>query len=381
MKKRMIFHVPLKLRDGYISGSTIRPQKMMAAFRSVGYEVDAVWGTSSERKLKIGEIRRNIENGVKYDFLYAENNTVPRLIATDEHHIPRHPFVDRCFFAYLKKQMIPMGIFYRDMYWKYPKAMADLSWWKRNLIIALQKRELAEYEQLFDVLFLPSMRCLKPLETKFSGTICSLPPGVPKAQPEIKVQHDKLHIFYVGGIGNQYDLRLFLSVVGKMPEIDFTLCCRKINWEPIKLMYEPYLAENIHIIHKQGEVELLPYFHKADVACMFFKPDIYREMAMPVKLFEYMANLLPIISNDGNAAGDFVRENDIGWSLPYEEKSLRECLSKLVADYEMIAYKRANIERILPDNTWEARADMAAKILREKGRYIERENRIFGTGQ
>ena len=173
MMKRMIFHVPLKLREGYVSGSTIRPQKMMEAFRSLGYEVDAIWGTSSERKIKIEEIKSNIESGAKYDFLYAENSTVPRLIATDKHHVPRHPFVDGDFFAYLKKKKIPMGIFYRDMYWKYPDAMKNLSWWKRKLIIALQKQELAEYEQLFDVLFLPSMRCLKPLGTKFSGTISS----------------------------------------------------------------------------------------------------------------------------------------------------------------------------------------------------------------
>lgn len=366
MMKRMIFHVPLKLREGYVSGSTIRPQKMMEAFRSLGYEVDAIWGTSSERKIKIEEIKSNIESGAKYDFLYAENSTVPRLIATDKHHVPRHPFVDGDFFAYLKKKKIPMGIFYRDMYWKYPEAMKNLSWWKRKLIIALQKQELAEYEQLFDVLFLPSMRCLKPLDTKFFGTICALPPGMPKTQPKTKDRHDKLHIFYVGGIGSQYDLRLFLSVVREMPEIDFTLCCRKVNWEPVKATYESYITDNIHIIHEQGEAELSPYFRQADVACMFFKPDRYIEMAMPVKLFEYMANLLPIISNKGNAAGDFVQENDIGWSLPYEKESLRGCLQKLASDYEEIAFKRVNIEKILPDNTWEARAGMAAQILQKK---------------
>ena len=87
---------------------------------------------------------------------------------------------------------------------------------------------------------------------------------------------------------------------------------------------------------------------------------------MPVKLFEYMANLLPIISNKGNAAGDFVQENDIGWSLPYEKESLRGCLQKLASDYEEIAFKRVNIEKILPDNTWEARAGMAAQILQKK---------------
>lgn len=368
MMRRMIFHVPLKLKDGYISGSTIRPQKMMMAFRDLGYKVDVIWGTSSERKAKIKEIRNNIDVGVQYDFLYAENNTAPRLLATDGYRILRHPFVDRNFFAYVRSKNIPMGIFYRDMYWKYPAAMEGLSWWKRNLIIALQKRELAEYEQLFDVLFLPSMRCLKPLETKFSGEVCSLPPGMPDVHLNDKKKHEKLNVFYVGGIGSQYDLRLFLSVVKEMPEIDFTLCCRRVNWEPVKSEYMHYLADNIHIIHEQGEEALQPYFQQADVACMFFKPDMYIEMAMPVKLFEYMANLLPIISNEGNAAGDFIQENNIGWTLPFEKESLRECLKNLASDNSSIATKRANIEKILPDNTWKARAGKAAQLLMAAGK-------------
>ncbi len=360
--KRMIFHVPLKLRDGYTSGSTIRPQKMIVAFQRIGYDVDVVWGTSSERKIKIEEIKKNIREGEYYDFLYAENNTVPALIATDSYHLPRHPLVDNSFFSLLRNNGIPMGVFYRDLYWKYNHIVESDSWWKRKLIIALQKRELAGYEKNFDVLFLPSMRCLKPLETKFSGVVKALPPGIPKVNMESKIPHDKLNIFYVGGIGDQYDLRLFLSVVGDMQNVEFTLCCREINWEPVKHIYGEYLRPNIHIIHEQG-TGLIPYFRQADIACLYFKPDIYREIAMPVKLFEYMAHSLPMISNIGNAAGDFIKENDIGWTLPYDKEFLRNCLQNLVKYPELIRKKAENIQRIIPDNTWEARAQTAADIL------------------
>ena len=364
MNKRMIFHVPLKLQDGYVSGSTIRPQRMMKAFQEIGYKVDVVWGTSSERKIAIQKIKKRIVSGVKYDFLYAENNTAPRLIATDKHHIPRHPFVDKNFFVFLKEHNIPMGIFYRDLYWKYPKSMENLSWWKRKLIIYMQKRELAEYEQLFDVLFLPSMRCLEPLETVFSREIYPLPPAAPNLDLKESIKENgKLNVFYVGGLGYQYDLSLFLSVVREFSNIDFVLCCRTNDWEREKDKLNEFMGENIHIIHEQG-IGLEKYYKNADIACLFIKPDIYIEMAMPVKLFEYLGHGLPMISVSNVAAADFIESIDAGWTLPHSRELLRSLLQELIDNPATIAEKRVNIKKALKDNTWEARAEQVVQYLR-----------------
>ena len=112
----IIFHHPLPLEENPKSASRIRPLRMLESFRKLGCRVDLVTGYSSERKHRIKMIKNNIKDGIKYDFLYAESSTMPTLL-TDRHHLPLHPFMDWFFFRFCKKNDIPIGLFYRDIYW------------------------------------------------------------------------------------------------------------------------------------------------------------------------------------------------------------------------------------------------------------------------
>ena len=70
MIKRCIFHIPNYIDLNRKSASNIRPFKMIKAFENIGYQVDCIMGYGKERKKKsIKEIKKNIRNGVKYDFL------------------------------------------------------------------------------------------------------------------------------------------------------------------------------------------------------------------------------------------------------------------------------------------------------------------------
>lgn len=79
-EKRCIFHIPNYIDKTSKSGSSVRPQMMIKAFEEIGYHVDYVMGYGKERKSQIEKIKRNIRNGVKYEFLYAENSTTPTLL-------------------------------------------------------------------------------------------------------------------------------------------------------------------------------------------------------------------------------------------------------------------------------------------------------------
>ncbi len=92
---------------------------MMEAFRSLGIEVDVVSGYSSERAAAISRIERGLRQGVHYAFMYGESSTEPTLL-TDRHHLPLHPTLDFGFFARLKARAVPLGVFYRDIYWRFP---------------------------------------------------------------------------------------------------------------------------------------------------------------------------------------------------------------------------------------------------------------------
>ena len=77
---------------------------------------------------------------------------------------------------------------------------------------------------------------------------------------------------------------------------------------------------------------------------------------MPVKLFEYMGNLTPIIATSGSAAGEFVESNDIGWNISYNDNSLEKLLVKILKDRNLLIEKRNNLASALQRNTWKARA-------------------------
>ena len=87
------------------AGSSVRPNQMLNAFKLCGYIVDDVTGYGSERKQKIREIKKNIKNGVKYDFVYSESINIPTVLS-EENHIPIYPFPGFFIFYILQKSRI-----------------------------------------------------------------------------------------------------------------------------------------------------------------------------------------------------------------------------------------------------------------------------------
>ena len=104
-EKRCIVHIPNHIEKSGKSGSNIRPIKMKQAFEENGYLVEYISGYGTERKVQINKIKRNIRNGIKYDFLYSESSTMPTLL-TEKNHLPRYPFLDFSFFKFCKKNGI-----------------------------------------------------------------------------------------------------------------------------------------------------------------------------------------------------------------------------------------------------------------------------------
>ena len=72
--KRMVFHHPKSLESKLDGASRLRPHKMIKAFKDIGYEVEIIEGNSNQRLEKINQIKKNVSEGIKYDFLYSEND-------------------------------------------------------------------------------------------------------------------------------------------------------------------------------------------------------------------------------------------------------------------------------------------------------------------
>ncbi|MBS6519618.1 MAG: glycosyltransferase [Clostridiales bacterium] len=353
------------------SGSNIRPRKMLDAFKDNGYEVDVVMGDGKARKEQIREIKQKIRCGKKYDFVYSESSTMPTLL-TEKNHLPRYPILDFSFLKFCKKNNIHVGLFYRDIQWKFSIYKDNVPILKRMLSVPLYKYDLKQYEKILDVFYLPTSRManyliehkklLDKMQVLMPG--CELNKSVLKQKDDyfMKRNKEKIEIFYVGGVSRIYDLRKFLQVVCENEVVSATICCRESEWIQSKKMYEEYLCERIKIVHTSGK-GLEEYYQKSDICCAFAGTGEYMSMAMPVKVFEYLAHVTPIIATKNTVAGDFVRENKIGWTVEYDVKKLSQLLKKLIDNPDEIRGVHERQVDILKQNTWKNRAQKVIKDL------------------
>ena len=355
---RIVFHHPLPLDPSSKSASGIRPIRMLEAFQALDIEVTLVTGYSNERKRAIAYVEDVVRSGKKYDFVYSESSTMPTVL-TDRHHLPLSPMADFLFFRFCRMNSIPIGLFYRDIYWLFEEYGRGLNPIKVLLAKAAYRFDLWVYNQTLDKLYLPSVEMGRYVPYVNPEIFEALPPG--HTSPEVggdsvgfRGQSRPLRLFYVGGMSSHYQLHELFKVASELPQIELTVCTREEEWSAEKDSY-PALTPNIRVIHKAGtamEEEL----RRSDIAVLFVKPQEYREFASPVKLYEYLGFCKPILASEGTLAGKFVAENDVGWTIPYDKEPLKQLLIALVKDPSQVSGRFRNLKDVAINHSWEARA-------------------------
>lgn len=364
MSSRIIFHLPWKLREEVLSASQIRPRKMMEAFKSLGYEIDIVMGSTLERKVAIAQIYRNIADGVVYDFCYSESSVGPTLITNGYKEFLLHGSPDLKFLRQLRKKNIKVGMFYRDIYWKIKGYLSRNPFLKAIIFRVLYNWDLFCYRRSLDVIFLPSAIMGTYLgNTPFLKI--PLPSGCNITEKSVKPQaSEKLSLMYVGGIGEHYNLDLLLDVLADYSdEIELLLCVRKNEWTDFLKSRKGSVSENVRVFHKSGE-GLKSIYKMADIGSLYMAPEEFRSFAMPYKLFEYIEQDLPILASEDTEAGRFISQNGVGWSIAYTEKALKSWCDSLVQSRSDIKNIASNIDKFKMLNTWTERAKEVSVYLK-----------------
>lgn len=366
--KKMIYYYPNPLSQNPNSGSSIRPLKMLNAFIELGYDVELISGYSSTRKKDIERVKRNIRAGVKYSFMYGENTSMPTALS-DENHLPLHPILDLTFFKFLSQNNIPVGLFYRDIYWKFEVYRKQVKLHKRIPAKFFYHTELFVLNRYLTKFYLPSLKMLDYVPYIKQSIASALPPANDflKNMP-IRQISPPLKLLYVGGISDSYKMHELLKGVSKTENIELTICTREEDWHNTCHEYSKYLSDNISIVHKSGD-QLQQLYLEHDISMMYFLADEYRKFAMPVKLFEYISREKPIIASEGMLVSTIVEDLDVGWVVEYDADKLHNFLTDLVQNNAEIYSKINNCKLIKPSNTWLARAKQV------EGDLLNRENK------
>ncbi|MDP9804988.1 hypothetical protein [Acinetobacter calcoaceticus] len=351
--KNIIFHCPFPLDNKAKSASGIRPIKMLNAFRSLGYNIDLVVGYSDERRIAIKKIKEKIQNGYSYSFVYSESSTMPTAL-TDPHHLPLNPFLDFNFFNFLKKNNIRIGLFYRDIHWKFDHYGIGLSWYKKQLALFFYYFDLKQYNKLVDVFYLPSMQMGKYIDYIDTIKFKALPPAHDLSNyGDLTPVSNIINLLYVGGIGENYKLNKLFEAMILIPNINLTICTREADWEKNKDKYT-VIPKNIRIVHESGK-GLDELYRTSHIALLFVEPKDYWDFAVPFKLFEYIGRNKPIICCKNTWTGDFVEEKNIGWVIDYNVQAFVDLLSNL--NPSSIIDSTEKVIEIKGNESWISRAE------------------------
>jgi len=371
--KNIIFHVPMKINEEYISGTMIRPKRMKEAFEKIGYKVYPIIGSSTERAKAVSEINNLINSGHKFEFLYSESANFPTILL-DEDHIPRHPFLDFNFFRFIKAHKIPIGLFYRDIYWRFETYKKEVNFFKRCIVIPLFLYDLLKYKSLVDILFVPSNSFINYLPINFDiEKIYPLPPGciIPQKQ-YFRREGRPFTILYVGNIAlPEHDISMLFRIakrlVVKNEEITFLISCPLNAWEEWASYYLSMVGGkmplNIKLYHKKPD-DIESLFFESD---LFFIPinDEYSKIASHIKFYEAIGYGVPIIVavNGDSELGNFVKREKVGWVVEYSEERVIQFLNYLLSNPQEVKVKKENVIRVREKHTWEERARLVAHLL------------------
>ncbi len=346
------------------SASGIRPIKMLEAFKELGYEVALVAGYGAERSEAIKKIKIDIAAGSKYQFCYSESSTQPTLL-TEKHHFPLYPMLDFSFFSLLKKNNIPIGLFYRDIYWVFEEYNKTIQFIKAFIAKIFYKYDLIRYNQIVTRLYLPSIEMAHYVPIISPSLFSVSPPGlVPKENDKINSfggSSRRISLLYVGGISYFYEMHELFKAL-PVDGVRMTLCTRESDWSIVRDVYPESEKSCIDIVHKSGD-ELKNLYVAADIGMLFVKPDEYWAFSEPFKLYEYLGCFKPIIASEGTLAAKFVKDHKVGWVIPYSSSALKELLLHLQDNPEEIAYAKLRCKSIALKHTWMERAKKIASDL------------------
>ncbi|WP_149302594.1 glycosyltransferase [Cutibacterium modestum] len=359
--RRCIYHVPYPLDPNTTFGGQKRAVAMFKALVEWG-EVWLVAGNANQRRRRMKVVMDAVRAGTRFEFCYSESSTMPTTL-TEPHHLPTHPVQDFAFLTRLRRHGIPVGLFYRDVYWKFPLYGEGVPKAKQLVAQTMYRYDLLAYRQCLDVLFLPSLRMGEWVDVGDRVKKVALPPGHDIDETPTAPPSSPLSMFYVGGLGSLYDLSDFCEAVASVPETSLTICTRPKEWEQARKDYGPLMGDNIKVVHANGKKELEPYFAAANVAVLAMAPHEYRGFAAPLKLFEYIGNGKPIIATEGTFVGDVVTHDKLGWTVKASVDEFATLLEQLTRHPEQVDAAFDRVMAARDQHTWSARVEELATAL------------------
>lgn len=347
-KNKTVLFISYIDMNNFNTGSSVRPIAMYKAFIESGYKVIYIKNKAakSNKKNRVKEIKE-IRNWLKYnkpDFCYIESPSDPLIFKED-----------RKLIKYIKKRDVKIAYFYRDAYYKIGKdtVFNNYKFLSRDFLRYLYYKFLYWKDEFLlkkyvDIVYFPSKELSKYFNFKNMKVL-------PPAGNAVKMSYNtkQSDLIYVGGVSERYGIALLLKslkIINKTQPINLILVCREKELANIDDEYIscPWLK----IVHASGIDELKKYYKKARIALIPLLPNVYNNLAVPIKLYEYMSMGIPIVSTPLTEVANVINKYNIGLiskNSPYDfaDKVLslynNEKLLNTFSSNSLMAIKKENL--------------------------------------
>jgi glycosyltransferase involved in cell wall biosynthesis len=369
--KSVLLYYPFQLAENANSGSKLRPKKIHSAFlewgKANGVEILLLSGHSQERETLFSEWKSSGKLN-ELLFCYMENQTIPFWL-TDPKHIPQKPFIDSKVMKFLKANNVPVGVFYRDVYWKFDE-LYPLKGIKKTVMKSIYQREERFYEKYCQVIFLPSDAMGKYVD--ITKPKIALPPGgtpMPIGGKQVKGSGPSQGL-YVGGINNEdYGLFLLLDaleIANKQEKVcDLTVVCRQEEFTSLPDEKKKRLADlNVIVKHISGNA-LNELYKEMDFAFIPRYKSTYNDFSVPVKLVEYLSNGLPVVATHCEAQKDIIESDQYGLICEDRPASMAESIIQMSEKYQ--EYRMNITKTFIEKHSWLARVEKIKESLLKEG--------------
>lgn len=340
MRLLVLGHYPLDVLD---RAPKVRTFHMAQAFSEIGDTVLISGDRMYRRRALSRALARDLLSRIDAVYLESGSST-----ATE---------TDLWFLSRVRKKGVPLGIFIRDVYQRFP-GLYPVKTAKHWLMKQAYEISLKAYDRSASTLFFPTQGLANLVAPQ--SPVVLLPPGAQQLTRPRLVARGENQIIYVGANGRWDGIEMlcdaFVRVRETIPEAKLIIVTRPEAGNPYRWV------EGVEWISASGE-ELSQYLWRSSVAVIPRIDTAYHRMAFPVKLMDYLGHRLPVVVTGPSDAARFVEEHGGGVATTADVSGLVEAICKVLASQAQQHHFQEQINTVLQHHLWRHRAEKVVSTL------------------
>lgn len=200
---------------------------------------------------------------------------------------------------------------------------------------------------------------------KYKEKLVFLPnyPILTDYKPIEKEKNANVRINYVGSVRDYKSLKSLIDAGNTMDEVNIGIYGTGTCYEEIKNINLP---KNVNVYGKyDGIKDISKIYRNTEILyCSYDNTNYNWKIAYPVKLFESIITLTPIIVSKDTVAGEFVLEKKIGRVIEYgNSESVIEAIRDIIENYEKYI---GRLKEIANSYKWEEVVENLYNIYKEE---------------